>query len=692
MKVPSAVLSETERRYAERSAARSEVQEKIREGVSPTRIDSPDRVRRRFERLGESASIARAARDAERLVLGRRGPATNEQQFALERILGKSDLIGVSFLTNGVEAARAIARIQIAEPGSSAIAGYGTGFLVSPRLLLTNNHVLESAAIARGSFAEFDFEQASNGEARPSVRFALDPDTFFVTNRELDYTLVAVRETSQGGVALSKYPPLKLISAQGKILLGECVNIIQHPNGEPKQLALRENQIVDRLDNFLHYQTDTAPGSSGSPVFNDQWEVVALHHSGVPKRDDQGRLLAIGGALWTESMGEHRIWWKANEGARISQIVADLRTRPLSGAQAALRSSVIGQEAAGPSGYPSPSEAPPRRAAEEPTDATRNFTIHVAVPPDAPPRISVGVPTGTGGVSADTDATSTGVLGDALRALAEARRRPYYEREADERDRSAYYADIEHGLSPSDRFWALSQLVTDTHRVKLGYKPSVHLYPAVDLQENGQLRSIYSAKEYSPEEFIREDLRIEAARAVRLREVLTRESFDGGRSLEDELAILEAAMPYNCEHVVPQSWFDKRQPMRGDLHHLFACETNCNSFRSNIPYFDFADFEEAIREDCGKRDENRFEPTAGKGAVARATLYFLLRYPGEINSTRTEYERERVATLVDWHRANPVSRYELHRNAEIFAVQGNRNPLIDFPEWADRIAFDEGLG
>ena len=65
--------------------------------------------------------------------------------------------------------------------------------------------------------------------------------------------------------------------------------------------------------------------------------------------------------------------------------------------------------------------------------------------------------------------------------------------------------------------------------------------------------------------------------------------------------------------------------MRGDLHHLFACESGCNSFRGNVPYFDFPDFEEAVRGECGKREEGRFEPANGKGAVARATLYFLLR-------------------------------------------------------------------
>ena len=63
------------------------------------------------------------------------------------------------------------------------------------------------------------------------------------------------------------------------------------------------------------------------------------------------------------------------------------------------------------------------------------------------------------------------------------------------------------------------------------------------------------------------------------------------------------------------------------------------------PYFDFADFEEIVREACGKREENKFEPTSGKGAVARATLYFLLRSPGEINRTSQE-----IKSSIAWRR------------------------------------------
>jgi endonuclease I len=193
---------------------------------------------------------------------------------------------------------------------------------------------------------------------------------------------------------------------------------------------------------------------------------------------------------------------------------------------------------------------------------------------------------------------------------------------------------------------------------------------------------------------IREDFRIETQRAriaETMRASLEASTFTA-EALEATLGMLEASLPYNCEHVVPQSWFNKAEPMRGDLHHLFACESGCNSFRGNIPYFDFPDFEEALRSECGKRERDGFEPSNGKGAVARATLYFLLRYPRQIDAVDEEYGPNRILTLLDWHKDKRPTDYERHRNAAIFELQGNRNPLVDHPDWADRITFTLGLG
>jgi endonuclease G len=199
--------------------------------------------------------------------------------------------------------------------------------MVSPNLLLTNNHVLESAALARRSLADFNFEDDPNFIPRETKTFPLDPARFFYTNASLDFTLVAVRPEAIDGTALSTFGYIRLLPGSGKALIGEYVSIIQHPDGSTKQVALRENQIVGLKDQFIHYKTDTQPGSSGSPVFNDQWDLVALHHAGVQKLDGQGRPLTIDNQLWEPSMGADKLAWVANEGIRISSILASLKRR-----------------------------------------------------------------------------------------------------------------------------------------------------------------------------------------------------------------------------------------------------------------------------------------------------------------------------------------------------------------------------
>ena len=247
-------------------------------------------------------------------------------------------------------------------------------------------------------------------------------------------------------------------------------------------------------------------------------------------------------------------------------------------------------------------------------------------------------------------------LRDALAELARAASRPYYSNVKDEQARAEYYSAVDLATSGRSLFTALSALVTRTHATPLAYAPSRHVYPWVDLHEDLKIRSIYSGKTFDAEELIREDERIARQRNVQLQELLRNERGLATERLNEMADWLEANLPFNCEHVVPQSWFAKREPMRGDLHHLFACEVGCNSFRGNMPYFDFADFEEAIRDACGKLDgSTKFEPSASKGAVARATLYFLMRYPNQVNDIIPSYDAARLEVLLRWHRDHPVS-------------------------------------
>ena len=273
-------------------------------------------------------------------------------------------------------------------------------------------------------------------------------------------------------------------------------------------------------------------------------------------------------------------------------------------------------------------------------------------------------------------------LRQALDELAAAKEREYLAEEADLEAASGYYSALDAEADAPALFTALSGLLEETHRVRPAYRPSVELYPWIDLQPDGKLRSVYTGEEFEPEELIQEAVEVEDRRAS-LRAEKSRER---GATDESTEALVEKMHPYNCEHVVCQSWFEHHEPMRGDLHHLFTCESKCNSFRGNFKYVDFSDFEKVVREECGKREETGFEPWREKAPVARATLYFLLRYPA-----LGIYSEESLAMLLEWHESAPVSEYERHRNAAIFEKQGNRNPLIDHPEWAPRIAFSAGL-
>lgn len=240
----------------------------------------------------------------------------------LERVIGKTrDFQFVEFLEQALYMSKAVGRI-VTRLGGGRVS-FGTGFMVSPHLLMTNHHVLTSADNAARSTVEFDFQRDRLGRAITIRTFKLDPATFFLNDKALDFALVAVSSDGNGR-PLGHYGWCPLIKEPGKIVAGEPINIIQHPKGEMKQVVIRENRLIDPfegLDLFFHYEADTEPGSSGSPVFNDQWEVVALHHSGVPKRNNAGELLDIDGRVWRKGDDPSRIEWVANEGVRVSKLV-----------------------------------------------------------------------------------------------------------------------------------------------------------------------------------------------------------------------------------------------------------------------------------------------------------------------------------------------------------------------------------
>ena len=105
----------------------------------------------------------------------------------------------------------------------------------------------------------------------------------------------------------------------------------------------------------------------------------------------------------------------------------------------------------------------------------------------------------------------------------------------------------------------------------------------------------------------------------------------------------------NAEHTWPQSFFDEREPMRSDLHHLFPTESEANGARGHKYFAELADDDgEAIGSIGSRTTEEAFEPPAGhKGNVARALFYFAVQY-------RQAIPDHEEAVLRTWHLGDPV--------------------------------------
>jgi endonuclease G, mitochondrial len=247
-----------------------------------------------------------------------------------ERTLGANDLVAESYLELALLAAQPVCRVSV-RSADGAFGGHATGFLVAPHILLTNWHVFRSRDEARNSVVDFDYRQDLSGVESPGVRFALRADAFFMNDQGLDYALVAVAPVSEDGrTPLSRYGYHCLGSRADS---GRWMTIIQHPSGQPRKFAIRENESApspDGVDDprFLWYLSDTAQGSSGAPVFNDSFCVVALHHYGRARRQNGKYVLRDGRLVDSlDGIEDTEVDWAINEGVRTSGVVTHVRER-----------------------------------------------------------------------------------------------------------------------------------------------------------------------------------------------------------------------------------------------------------------------------------------------------------------------------------------------------------------------------
>ncbi len=176
---------------------------------------------------------------------------------------------------------------------------------------------------------------------------------------------------------------------------------------------------------------------------------------------------------------------------------------------------------------------------------------------------------------------------------------------------------------------------------------------------------------------------------------------------------------YNREHSVPKSWFDKKTPMYSDIVHLVPTDGYVNNWRSNYAFGEVDNVDKSYsfpeRSAGGEIYQTTgisklgtgkaingvsapgkvFEPDDQyKGDFARIYMYFATRYNGvatsgngstTFKSTYPYFTSYGLALIKKWHEQDPVSQKEIDRNNAIEEVQGNRNPFVDYPEWANKI-------
>lgn len=222
-----------------------------------------------------------------------------DQQASPEKVWGRNTLKSLSWLHEGLDRARSVCRVVSA-------AGLGSGFVMGSGMLVTNNHVLRSQEDADAATVEFNFQEDEGGRLCPVTSYRLDSSRF-ATDTELDCTVVKIAQ-ADAPINISSWG--RLTGEVRKLPeLGDHVTIIQHPNGGLKQIGLTANEIVNIFESRLHYMTDTLPGSSGSPVFNDDWQVIAIHRAGgnLMKNRHGERIFANEGVLMRNIMGLPRL-------------------------------------------------------------------------------------------------------------------------------------------------------------------------------------------------------------------------------------------------------------------------------------------------------------------------------------------------------------------------------------------------
>lgn len=193
------------------------------------------------------------------------------------------ELLEVSLLQDALARARSVCRVEVPSIGEA-----GTGVLIANDLVLTNYHVLTrrpddlftnaKSAILR--FGAFRAERSDSSIADGQVVKLHPSEPVVEASPVTEYDFVLLRTDGSAATDIVPAPFAALLPAPAS-----AMHILQHPRAGPMMLALNKNGVtsVDPVSGKIQYVTRSAGGSSGSPCFNEKWNLVALHHAEIPK-------------------------------------------------------------------------------------------------------------------------------------------------------------------------------------------------------------------------------------------------------------------------------------------------------------------------------------------------------------------------------------------------------------------------